>query len=167
MSGDDLSCEVSGDHEHCGSVQIVLDEDGNVRGMCYECRKRDGYQRVIDPNPDTEQVRPDGGHDVEVTADSDSVPIDANPDVFAYVQDGKTVVVWTLTTTVAGEVQVGEFYVHQGTDRAAGVTYEHLEDGTSLTDFAREFAAHHAERALENACKAFGGSDGGNTGVGA
>jgi len=168
MPGDELTCEVSGAEEHCGEVQIVLADDENVRAMCYECRKREGYQRVIDADPDTEQVRPDGGHEVEVTADSDSVPLDADPDLFAYVQDGKTVVVWTLTTTVAGEVQVGEFYVHQGTDRAAGVTYEHLEDGTSLTEFAREFAAHHAERALGNASEAFGGdADGGNTGVGA
>jgi len=166
MSGDELTCEVSGDHEHCGSVKIVLDEDQNVVAMCWECRKRVGYQRVIDEDPDP--ARADGGHDVEVTADSDSVPIDADPDLFAYVQDGKTVVVWTLTTTVAGEVQVGEFYVHQGTDRAAGVTYEHLEDGTSLTEFAREFARHHSDRALENACEAFGqDADCGNTGVGA
>lgn len=168
MPGDELTCEVSGADGHCGDVQIVLDEDGNVRGMCYECRKREGYQRVIDRNPDTEQVRPDGGHEVEVTADADSVPLDTDADLFAYVQDGKTAVVWTLTTTVAGEVQVGEFYVHKGTDRTGGVKYENIEKGTGLTEFAREFGAHHADRALEDACEAFGGDiDAGSTGVGA
>jgi len=166
MSDDELTCEVPQVDEHCGSVKIVLNEDHNVVAMCWECRRKFPYERVIDEDPGPAMA--DGGHEVKVTADSDSVPLETDADLFAYVQDGKTAVVWTLTTTVAGEVQVGEFYVHQGTDRSAGITYEHLKDGTSLTDFAREFGAHHADRALEKAHKAFGGdAEGSNTGVGA
>jgi len=57
--GGEVECEVPEVDEHCGSVQIVLDEEDNVLAMCWECRRKCTIQRVIDEDPDPAMA--DGG----------------------------------------------------------------------------------------------------------
>jgi hypothetical protein len=148
-----VDCEADSD-EHCGDVSPVLDADGDVVAMCWECRKKFDYQCVIGDDPDVTMC--DGGHDVEVTRDSDSVPVSTEAHIYAYVRDGATAVVWAFNVTVDTETQVAEAHVHKGSDRTHGVTYGDISEAESLDEFARLWAVRRADAGLQCARETFG-----------